>query len=361
MAQQGNLKTLPLEGLHRAAGARFGAFAGWSMPLTYPDGVMKEHLHTRDKAGLFDISHMKLFQLSGAGAADALARACPLEPAELAEGHSKYTFLLNDRAGIIDDLIVTRLGPERFMMVVNAGNAGADEEHLKAVAADFDCMIEPLERVILALQGPEAEAVLKKAGLDLSALVFMRGTEPRENWFATRSGYTGEDGYEVMVPAARATEFWNALVDEGCAPCGLGARDTLRLEAGMNLYGSDMDESVTPLESGLGWTIAWDPADRKFIGRPALDKQRTAGARRKLVGLVLEDRGVLRSHMRVVTDAGEGETTSGGFGPTVGKSVALARVPAGAGDTVQVDVRGKLLNAKVVKPPFARNGKSLIQ
>ena len=194
-----DLKSLPLEDLHKATGARFGGFAGWSMPLTYPPGVMKEHLHTREHVGLFDISHMKLFEVSGPGAAALLDRACPLQAAALELSQSKYTFLLTEQAGIIDDLIVTRLERERFMVVANAGNAVADEAHLKSLARDFDATVRPLDRVFLAIQGPDAAAVLLKAGIETGAITFMHGLELRHNWFMSRSGYTGEDGFPVAM------------------------------------------------------------------------------------------------------------------------------------------------------------------
>jgi aminomethyltransferase len=201
-----DLKSLPLEDLHKAAGARFGGFAGWSMPLTYPPGVMKEHLHTREHVGLFDISHMKLFEVSGPDAAALLDRACPLQAAALELSQSKYTFLLTEQAGVVDDLIVTRLGPERFMVVANAGNAAADEAHLKALARDFDATVTPLDRVFLAIQGPEAAAVLLKAGIETDAITFMHGLELRHDWILSRSGYTGEDGFAIGDPDADAVK-----------------------------------------------------------------------------------------------------------------------------------------------------------
>ncbi|RUZ54767.1 glycine cleavage system aminomethyltransferase T, partial [Mesorhizobium sp. M7A.F.Ca.US.007.01.1.1] len=200
-------KHLPLEDIHMAAGARFGAFAGWSMPLTYPAGVMKEHLHTREQAGLFDISHMKLFEVSGPEAAALLNRACPLDAGALEISQSKLSFFLNEAGGILDDLIVTRLSDARFMVVANAGNAVADEKHLRALAADFDARIEPLDRVFLAIQGPEAWAALSRAGIETGSLLFMHGVEPRKNWFMSRSGYTGEDGFEIGLPEADARDL----------------------------------------------------------------------------------------------------------------------------------------------------------
>ncbi|MFA6157175.1 MAG: glycine cleavage system aminomethyltransferase T, partial [Mesorhizobium sp.] len=200
----GDTKHLPLEDIHVAAGARFGAFAGWSMPLTYPAGVMKEHLHAREHAGLFDISHMKLFKVSGPQAAALLNRACPLDAGALETAQSKLTFFLNEEAGIMDDLIVTRLGDTSFMVVANAGNAVADEKHLRTLASAFDVVVEPLERVFLAIQGPEAWAVLGRAGIETGSLLFMHGIEPRKDWFMSRSGYTGEDGFEIGLPEADA-------------------------------------------------------------------------------------------------------------------------------------------------------------
>jgi aminomethyltransferase len=217
---------------------------------------------------------------------------------------------------------------------------------------------------MIAVQGPEARVKAAPllsdeaaAALELGVF-FGRDFDP---WFVSRTGYTGEDGWEIMLPAAEAPAFWGALRDAGVTQCGLGARDTLRLEAGMNLYGSDMDETLSPLESGLTWTVAFDPADRDFVGRAALEAQRKAGVQRKMVGLVLEDRGVLRSHQKVrVAGVGEGETTSGTFSPTLERSIAFARVPAATGERVEVDIRGKLLSARVVKYPFVRNGKACI-
>ena len=282
MAQTGDLKTLPLDDLHRQAGARFGPFAGWSMPLTYADGVMKEHLHTREKAGLFDISHMKLFLVSGAGAAAALATACPFDPEALGNGQSKYTFFLNDNAGIIDDLIVTRLGADRFMGVANAGNAEIDQRHLEQMRVDTAWTLAPLNRVFLALQGPAAEAVLRDAGLDLSQLSFMQGCEPRESWFASRSGYTGEDGFEIALPVDEADAFATALLaDKRVQWIGLAARDSLRLEAGLCLHGQDITADTSPVDAGLMWAIPKALREKgSFIGADALRAELARGRAR---------------------------------------------------------------------------------
>jgi aminomethyltransferase len=359
MADTGDLKRLPLEDLHRAAGARFGAFAGWSMPITYPAGVMKEHLHSREHAGLFDISHMKLFAVEGPGAAGALSRACPLDAAALGQSQSKYTFFLTGAAGIIDDLIVTRTGPDRFVVVANAGNAEGDERHLKAVAAGFDCTVEPLDRVFLALQGPNAEGVLTKAGLDLSALTFMHGIEPRENWFASRSGYTGEDGFEIALPPAQARAFAERLLaDERVMWIGLAARDSLRLEAGLCLHGQDITERINPASAGLMWAIPRPVREAgRFIGAKALAEIVAKGPAEKRVGLKPDGRQPVRTGAELVDDGGKpaGRVTSGGFGPSAGAPVAMGYVRAdlaAPGTELFADVRGNRIPVRVHPLPF---------
>ena len=360
MADTGELNQLPLKDLHVAAGARFGGFAGWSMPITYPLGVLKEHIHTREKAGLFDISHMKLFLLTGPQAGEALARACPLDPALIDDSASKYTFFLNDEAGIIDDLIVTRLGEQRFMVVANAGNAAADEKHLKAIAADFDCAVEPLDRVFLALQGPDAESVLKAAGLDLSSLTFMHGVEPRDGWFASRSGYTGEDGFEVAMPLGDAQAFAATLLaDERVAWIGLAARDSLRLEAGLCLHGQDIDATTTPVEAGLMWAIPKSVrAEGTFGGADALRAAIAAGPVRKRVGLKPEGRQPVRAGAELFDGDGNpaGEIRSGGFGPSCGFPVAMGYVPvdlAKPNSKLFAEVRGNRVPVEIHPLPFS--------
>ena len=355
----------PLFDAHVAAGAKIVDFGGWDMPLHY-GSQLDEHHQVRSDCGLFDVSHMGVVDLKGDRVGELLRKLMANDVAKLKErGRALYTCMLNERGGVLDDLIVYYLDDAWYRLVVNAGTRDKDLAWIRDHAAQFGVeVIERRDLAMVAIQGPQARrraaALLPDAQREAARkLGPFRALEAGDLFVAT-TGYTGEDGYEVIVPAARVRAFWDALVAAGCAPCGLGARDTLRLEAGMNLYGSDMNEQTTPLESGLAWTIGWDPADRAFIGRPVLDKQRAAGARTKLVGLVLEDRGVLRGHMRVVTEAGDGEITSGGFAPTLGRSIALARVPTGTGDTVEVEVRGKRLAARVVKPPFVRNGKPLI-
>lgn len=354
-----DLRNLPLAAMHEEAGARFGAFAGWRMPLSYRAGVMKEHLHTREKAGLFDISHMRLFEVRGPDAAAFLSCACPLDAAALGEGRSKYTMLLNDEAGIIDDLIVTRAGAERFIVVANAGNAEKDRNHLNELARDFNVDLEVLDRVLLALQGPEAESVLLGAGLDLSGLTFMTAAEPREKWFTIRSGYTGEDGFEIALPLTEAEGLVRAiLTDERAMWIGLAARDSLRLEAGLCLHGQDIDEATNPAGAGLLWAI---PKKRRedggFVGAEALKRIMQDGIKEVRVGLKPDGRQPVRAGALLMNDAGEavGRVTSGGFGPSVGYPVAMGYVATNASETgtrLVAEVRGSHVPISVHPLPF---------
>jgi aminomethyltransferase len=281
-------------------------------------------------------------------------------------GKALYSCMLNEAGGVLDDLIVYYLSDSWFRVVVNAGTRDKDLAWIRRHAREYDVgVLERIELAMLAIQGPEARTkaakLLSRVGaataLELDTFV---GREI-DGWFVARTGYTGEDGFEVMLPASDAERVWRELNALGVASCGLGARDTLRLEAGMNLYGNDMDENTQPFESGLSWTVAMEPGERRFIGREALEKIKAQGSPRKLVGLLLEDRGVLRGHQQVhVPGVGTGEITSGTFSPTLERSIAFARVPAGTGQQVQVDIRGKLLNARVVKPPFVRSGQALV-
>lgn len=350
---------LPLEDLHQQAGAHFCAFAGWSMPLTYPAGVMKEHQHTREHAGLFDISHMKLFALSGADAAKFCNRAFPLDAAALPVSQSKYSLLLNDAGGILDDVIVTRLDENRFMLVVNAGNAAADEAHLRELAEGFDVKIEPLDRVFLALQGPKAEAVLKNSGIDVSALSFMHGVESRSDWFITRSGYTGEDGFEIALPEKDARALLRQLLaDDRVMWIGLAARDSLRLEAGLCLHGNDITADINPVDAALIWAIPKNVRSAgEFVGGPALRSLIARGAAEKRVGLKPEGRQPVRAGAKLFDKNGNaaGRITSGGFGPSTGYPVAIGYVPADLsanGTRLYADVRGVKLPVDVHALPF---------
>ncbi len=352
-------ETLSLNDLHVAAGARFGDFAGWSMPLSYPLGVMKEHLHTREHAGLFDISHMKLIAVSGPQAAALLDHVCPLDAVSLAIGQSKYTFFLDDRAGIIDDLIVTRLGETRFMVVANAGNAAVDIAHLRSAATSFEATVEPLDRVFLALQGPEAAAVLDQAGFETDRLAFMTGFEPRPGWFMTRSGYTGEDGFEIGLPADEARPLLDALLaDDRVAWIGLAARDSLRLEAGLCLHGNDISPATTPAAAGLLWAIPKTVRETgTFIGAHSLRAAITAGAAEKRVGLKPLGRQPVRGGAELFDADGNrvGRVTSGGFGPSAGFPVAMGYVAAALakpGTDLFADVRGAKVPVQVHALPF---------
>lgn len=356
----------PLFKLHQELGARIVDFGGWDMPVQYSSQI-GEHHAVRRGAGVFDVSHMCVVDLKGPRVREFLRYLVANDVAKLkTPGKALYTCMLDERGGVLDDLIIYFLTESWFRVVVNAGTRDKDLAWIRRVAGSFGIEVtERADLAMLAVQGPDARAkaaqLLKPA--DAQAALALEPFVGRElgSWFVARTGYTGEDGFEIMMPAGDAVPAWRKLNSLGVASCGLGARDTLRLEAGMNLYGNDMDESTDPFESGLGWTVAMEPQERDFIGRAALAAIRKGGSPKKLVGLLLEDRGVLRSHQKVLAGAaGEGQTTSGTFSPTLERSIALARVPAGTGERVQVDIRGKLLNARVVKPPFVRNGKALI-
>jgi aminomethyltransferase len=321
---------------------------------------MKEHLHCREHVGLFDISHMKLFIVTGPGAAELIGRACPVDAAVLERSQSKLTFFLNDKAGIRDDLIVTRLGDERFMVVANAGNAAADEAHLKSLAKAFDAKVEPLDRVFLAVQGPQAADALRAAGLDVDALTFMHGVEPRANWFMSRSGYTGEDGFEIGLPEKDARELVAKLLkDERVQWIGLAARDSLRLEAGLCLHGQDLSPETDPASAALMWAIPKElRASGSFVGAEALRAILAKGAATKRVGLKPEGRQPVRAGTSLTDADGNpaGEVTSGGFGPSVGHPVAMGYVStalAKLGTKLFADVRGTKIPVEVAALPFS--------
>jgi len=358
------LKT-PLYDIHVAAGARLVDFGGWDMPVHYGSQI-EEHHAVRREAGMFDVSHMLTVDVVGKGACDYLRRLLANDVSRLKEpGKALYSCMLNEAGGVVDDLIVYFLGDAGYRVVVNAGNREKDLAWMALHSNGFEVEIQPrTDLAMIAVQGPQARnraagPIGDRAAVALALKPFS-GCEA-SSYFISRTGYTGEDGWEITLPAAQAPALWASLREAAVRPCGLGARDTLRLEAGMNLYGNDMDEQVSPLESGLAWTVAFEPADREFIGRASLQAQRDAGVPRKLVGLVLQERGVLRSHQKVVVPGtGEGEMTSGTFSPTLERSIGLARVPAATGESVSVEIRGKHLPAQVVKIPFVRNGKALI-
>lgn len=348
---------------HLAAGAKIVDFAGWEMPIHYGSQV-QEHHQVRTAAGMFDVSHMVVVDLHGTQTKAFLQKLLANDVAKLQKtGKALYSAMLAEDGGVIDDLIVYYLNDDFYRLVVNAGTRDKDLAWLEKQMTDFDIVMTVRDDLsMIAVQGPTAMQAVQSVLSDedrtkVADLGVFYGVQVSE-LFVARTGYTGEAGYEIMLPNERIGDFWNQLLAVDVAPIGLGARDTLRLEAGMNLYGSDMDESTSPLVSGMGWTIAWEPEDRDFIGRKAIQTEKSRGVSQKLVGLVLLDKGVLRGHQKVYCEAGEGEITSGTFSPTLSKSIALARVPASIGEQCEVEIRGKRLAAKVVKPVFVRNGQS---
>jgi len=362
----------PLFELHQRLGARIVDFGGWDMPVHYGSQIDEHHAVRRD-AGMFDVSHMRVVDVVGPAGAprDFLRHALANNVDKLkVPGKALYSCLLEQHGFVVDDLIVYFLSDEFFRLVVNASTAEKDIGWLTRQndATGGRIALKPRpDLALIAVQGPQArdkvwraEPELRSATQDLKPFTAVDVTVGAHRWFVARTGYTGEDGFELIVPAAGAPTLWNALRDAGVKPCGLGARDTLRLEAGMNLYGQDMDETVTPLESGLAWTVDL-ASPRDFIGKSALA---SLHPKRQLVGLVgIDAGGVFRAHQKVVTADGDGEITSGTYSPTLAKSIAFARVPAGVpiGATVDVCVRDKRIAARVVKPPFVRNGKAQIE
>ena len=383
----------PLHDPHLAAGAKMVDFSGWEMPIHYGSQIEEHHAVRRD-AGMFDVSHMCALDLAGPGARDYLRRLLANDVAKLTvPGKALYSCMLDETGGVIDDLIVYFFTPERYRIVVNAGTTAKDIAWMRAclggVAGGFDATLRVRRRknddavALIALQGPDAHE-RRHTGIDAVAMIAVQGPHARErfwaafpghraaseplgvfqaaesgDWLIARTGYTGEDGFEITLPAESAATTWQALLDAGVRPCGLGSRDTLRLEAGMNLYGQDMDEDISPYEAGLRWTVDLKDPARDFIGKEALA---ATPPRKQFAGLLLLDRGVLRAHQKVITPLGIGETTSGTFSPTLNQSIAMARLPEGVatGSEVDVEIRDKRLRARVVKPVFVRNGKPLI-
>ena len=352
---------------HLEANGKMVDFAGWEMPIHY-GSQLEEHHQVRTDAGMFDVSHMVVLDFKGKDTQSFLQFLLANDVAKLTDGKALYSCMLDESAGIIDDLIVYKLADEYYRMVVNAATRDKDIKWIKSQVAGYDVSLsERDDLAMIAVQGPNAREKALSLLADetkekVAALKPFFGVPLEDNQFFGRTGYTGEDGFEIMLPNEQATALWDDLKEVGVQPIGLGARDTLRLEAGMNLYGTDMDETTSPWVSGLGWTVAMKPEDRIFIGREALAKEKAAGPKMKFVGLLLEGRGVLRSHQKVITESGEeGEITSGTFSPTLKETIAMARVPVDMGDHCKVEIRGKQLAAKVVKPMFVRNGKSCLE
>lgn len=362
------MNTTSLHSAHFAAGAKMVDFFGWNMPINYGSQIEEHHSVRRD-AGMFDVSHMTIVDVTGVQARDYLRYLLANDVAKLAEkGKALYSGMMNEDGGVVDDLIVYHFDSTNYRLVVNSATKEKDLNWLNKVAKGFDVQVtEQTAFAMIAVQGPNSKE--KAATLFTEAQKeAVAGMKPffgvqAEDLFIATTGYTGETGYEIMVPKARAIEFWDGLLAAGVTPCGLGARDTLRLEAGMNLYGQDMDETVSSLAANMGWTITWEPSERDFMGRSALEAQRSEGTH-KMIGLVFKDKGVLRAGLRVKTAEGEGKITSGTFSPTLGHSIAMARVPKGEGTsigtTVQVEMRKNWVNVEIVKPSFVRNGKSVL-
>ncbi|MGQ9659497.1 MAG: glycine cleavage system aminomethyltransferase GcvT [Thermochromatium sp.] len=360
----------PLYAEHVRLRARLVTFSGWEMPLHY-GSQLEEHNAVREHAGVFDVSHMCPIDIEGPGARAFLRHLLANDVAKLKTvGKALYSCMLNDSGGVVDDLIVYLRGPAgHYRLVVNAGTTHKDLAWMETQRQRGGFEVEIRRRddlAMIAVQGPQARVLsatclpreMADSALELPPF---HATECG-GWFISRTGYTGEDGFEILLPADHAVDLWSALLDAGIRPCGLGARDTLRLEAGMNLYGQDMGEDVSPLESGLEWTVAWEPAEREFIGRAALEEVRTSPERRDFVGLLLLGGGVLRAHQHVLWAGREvGEITSGGFSPTLHRSIALARVAPGLHGICEVEIRGKPVAARLVKPPFVRHGRILVE
>jgi aminomethyltransferase len=365
------LKKTPLLEQHRAMGAKLVDFGGWQMPVHYGSQI-EEHHQVRKDAGIFDVCHMTVVDLRGCEVTAYLSKLLSNDIAKIADkpGKALYGCMLNEKGGVIDDLIVYAMEPAWVRMVVNASTRERDLAWMRSQLGHYAVDLQERNDLgMIAVQGPNSREKAGQALGDLitgaeelkpfNARLFHKDTE--NETFVARTGYTGEDGYEIICAAEKAETLWKNLADAFVKPCGLGARDTLRLEAGMNLYGNDMDETDSPLESGLGWTVDFSDPKRQFNGRKALEQQKEDGIKQKLVGLILNDKGVLRAHQKVVVQGkGEGELTSGSYSPTLQKAIGFARVPLGTKEHCQVEIRNRLLNASVVKLPFVRQGKILV-
>lgn len=355
------MKRTPLYQAHLDSNGKMVDFGGWEMPLNY-GSQLEEHHQVRSDAGMFDVSHMSVVDFRGAEAKAFLRILIANDVDKLqTQGKALYSCMLNEAGGVVDDLIVYYQDDEYYRMVINAGTTHKDMAWIDAQAHGFDVVIELMsDLAMIAVQGPNAR---EKVFTAMAGVEEVAGALKPFNaaslgaLFVARTGYTGEDGFEIMLPASSAEFTWKMLLEAGVKPCGLGARDTLRLEAGMSLYGSEMDEGVSPLEAALAWTVDLSDESREFVGREALEK---LTPEKTIVGLVLEGKGVIRDHNQVFTDFGEGEVTSGTFSPTMGKAIALASVPKGSKGLCEIEMRGKRVSAKIVKPPFVRNGKILV-
>ena len=358
------MKHTPLYQAHIDAQGKMVDFGGWEMPLNYGSQI-EEHHQVRTDAGMFDVSHMTVVDFKGTQAKVFVQTLIANDVEKLkTEGKALYSCMLNESGGVVDDLIVYYINDEDYRMVINAGTTEKDIAWINAQAQGFDVSVEPkFDLAMIAVQGPNAREKVFAAmpGVEnIAGELKPFNAASLGSLFIARTGYTGEDGFEIMLPDKSAEFTWKMLLEGGVKPCGLGARDTLRLEAGMSLYGSEMNDEVSPLEAALSWTVDLSNEDRQFVGRKALEELKNEGAKNTIVGLVLEGKGVIRNHQKVVTSLGDGEVTSGTFSPTMGKAIALARVPIDATGSCEIEMRNKLVSAKIVKPPFVRNGKVLV-
>ncbi len=343
----------PLYEWHVANHASIVNFAGWKMPIHY-GSQLEEHQTVRNHAGIFDVSHMNVVDVMGHDATPYLKMLCANNVDKLSPNKALYTCMLNVNGGIIDDLIVYKISDTHYRLVLNAGTREKDMQWLNHVKLPFELHIHARpEMAIIALQGPQAITLAKTVFKNIPDKFFSFTVV--DDCMIARTGYTGEDGVEIIIPAEHAVKIWQALIQAGAKPIGLGARDTLRLEAGLNLYGSDMDETVSPLESNIAWTVAWEPADRHFNGRKALETQKAVGISQKLVGVKLEKGGVLRHGQKIFSQGREiGVITSGGFSPSLNISIGMARIESNAPHEVDVEIRGKPLPVRVVGLPFVK-------
>lgn len=355
----------PLHATHLACGAKMVDFHGWDMPLHY-GSQLNEHHFVRQDAGMFDVSHMTIVDVLGAGGRQFLRKLLTNDVDQLEHnGKALYSCMCNEHGGIIDDLIVYQRASDNYRIVLNSATRQQDIAWIRAKSEGFSVGLqERPELAMIAVQGPAAIektfSILSPAQIDAISTLTNFECVDVDNWFFARTGYTGEDGFEIIVPQESIASLWNDLIQAGVKPCGLAARDTLRLEAGMLLYGQDMDETTTPLESGLAWTVKWEPEDRGFIGMGALFTQKQLGIQHKMVGLTLLDKGIMRHGQKVIIEGcTDGIITSGSYSPTLENSIALARVPMKTGEQVLVDIRGKLIPAKVGKPRFIKHGKAI--
>jgi glycine cleavage system T protein (aminomethyltransferase) len=366
------LKQTPLNSAHRQMGGRMVDFGGWDMPVQYPAGTIEEHLRTRTHAGLFDVSHMGEIDVKGSDAIAFVNKLTSNDVTKLIDGQAQYTALTTPKGTVIDDLLVYRLAADHLLLVVNAGTTDKDWEWIKSHHAGESVELNNVssEYCQLALQGPDAQKILQTlTDVPLSEIKyyhFTHGTVDGVAGIISRTGYTGEDGFEVYAPAARAEQLWNKILDAGetgtptgVLPCGLAARNTLRLEAGMALYGHEIDETTTLLEANLGWICKLDKGD--FIGREVLARQKAEGVQRKLVGFEVIERGIARDDQEVVIDEERvGKVTSGSPAPFLKKNIGFAYVPVeygSVGQQIQIDVRGRLVCAQLVKTPFYKRSK----